>query len=794
MKRILPALLLALLVLPARADVFLIEDIRIEGLQRVSAGTVFAAIPFQAGDLIDEQGVKDLTRALFRTGYFEDIRVGREGGVLVIQVVERPAVAEITFEGNKAIKTEDLLKALRENGLAEGQIFRKTILEQMVQELSRQYVAQGRYGARVEPKVEELPNNRVKIHVTVDEGEVARIRLINIVGNRAFDEEELLEQFELRTGGWLARLLGKNKYSREKLSGDLERLTSFYLDRGFLEFAIESAQVSVSPDRKSLAVTVTLHEGERYRVGEIAFAGQLILPEEELRKLVALKEGKVFSQARLTRTTERITERLGAEGYLFAKVEGIPDLDRDEHVARITLFVDPGRRTYVRRIEFRGNTKTADAVLRREMRQMEAAPASTTLIEHSKVRLERLGYFKEVKVDTREVPGTGDQVDVTYSVEEQPSGSIGASIGYAQGYGLVLGANLQENNFLGTGDRVGIGINRSTWQTLLQFSYTDPYFTVDGVSAGFNLFLRETDYGEFNLANYTTDSYGGGLNFGYPISEVASLGFGVNYENLAINLGRFASREIEEFVAANDDQYHLFTLNGNWGRSTLNRGIFPTRGTFQRLALEVSVPGSKLEYWRLSYSGQYYRPLTSSLTLKLRTDLGYGEGFGDTVRLPFFKNFYSGGLGSVRGFKRNTLGPRDTPALYCSVDVAPPDPESGLCSDGSEPIPVDNPDPFGGNVLVEAGAEIIFPLPFLKDQRSVQSAFFFDAGNVFDTECGATQVNCFEPDLGELRYATGVSATWLSGFGPITLSLGKALNDDRFDDTEFFQFSLGQTF
>jgi outer membrane protein insertion porin family len=507
-----------------------------------------------------------------------------------------------------------------------------------------------------------------------------------------------------------------------------------------------------------------------------------------VRRYITLNEGERLSQHQMTSSSELITQRLGNDGYAFADVKGYPEVNEEDKTAKITFFVNPGKRAYVRRIDFRGNSKTSDEVLRREMRQMESGAASTALIEHSKVRLERLGFFKEVQVETKEVPGTGDQLDVTYTVEEQPSGSIGASVGFAQGYGLVLGGNLQENNFLGTGNKVGIGINRSTYQTNVQFSFTDPYFTTDGVSAGFNVFYRATDYGEFNLANYTTDSFGTGVNFGYPLSETASLGFGLNYENLSIDLGSFTSLEIEDFVNNNGDQYDMFSVSVNAVKSTLNRGVFATRGYSQRLGLEITVPGSDAEYYKLSYSGQYYQPLTNSLTLRLRSDLGYGDAYGDLDRLPFFKNFYGGGFGSVRGFKRNTLGPQDTPAKICSNGTRPED------NPDCELIDVDDPDPFGGNILVEMGAEIIFPLPFLKDQRSVQASFFFDAGNVFDTDCGDTQLNCFEPDAGELRYSTGIGATWLSGFGPITVSLGKALNSSDEDDTEFFQFSLGQTF
>ncbi|HLS97857.1 MAG: outer membrane protein assembly factor BamA [Porticoccaceae bacterium] len=793
MKRLLLPLVLCLAASLASAEVFQVEDIRLEGLQRVSAGTVFASMPVNVGDLVDDNSLKQITRTLFRSGYFDDIKVARDGSVLIIAVTERPAVAEISFEGNKAIKTEDLMKALRDNGLAEGQIFRQTILEGMIQELQRQYVAQGRYGAVVKTEVEELPRNRVAIKVNVSEGDVAKIKHINIIGARAFDQEELLDLFESGTTGWFSWLRGNDKYAREKLSGDLERLQSWYLDRGYLKFAIDSTQVSISPDKQAVFVSINVVEGDVYTVSDVALAGDLVVPESEVRRLILLKEGDTFSQQLMTSTNERISRRFGDEGYTFAEVEGFPEVNDADKTAKITFFVNPGKRAYVRRIEFRGNTKTTDEVLRREMRQMEGGSASTALIDQSKVRLERLGFFKSVEVETREVPGTGDQVDVFYTVEEQPSGSIGASVGFAQGTGLVLGANLQENNFLGTGNKVGIGLNRSTYQTNLQFSYSDPYYTSDGVSAGFNVFYRSTDYGEFNLANYTTDSFGSGVNFGYPLSEISSLGFGFNYENLSIDLGSFTSREIENFVLDNGDNYNIFTLNTNWVRSTLNRGVFATRGTNQRISLDIAVPGSDVEYYRLSYSGQYYRPLTDSLTLKLRTDLGYGDAFGTTTRLPFFKNYYGGGFGSIRGFKRNTLGPRDTPANFCPGQNESV-PDGALCNDGSTPVPIDDSDPFGGNVLVEMGAEIIFPLPFLKDQRSVQAAFFFDAGNVFDTDCGVTQTNCFKPDGGELRYAAGIGGTWLSGFGPITVSLGKALNASDDDDEEFFQFSLGQTF
>ena len=782
MKRVLTGLLFALLSFASTsyATVFQVADIRIEGLQRVSAGTVFAALPINVGDVVDDPGIRDATRSLFRTGYFSDVVIARDNGVLVIGLAERPAVTEINLDGNKAIETDQLLDALRDNGLAEGQIFRQVVLEGMTQELQRQYVSQGRYGALVKTEVEPLPRNRVAINIDIDEGDVAKIRHINIVGNNDFSEEELLENFEQNTTGWLSWISSDDKYSREKLTGDLETLETWYLDRGYLKFAVQSTQVSISPDKESVYITINIDEGDIYKISGVELSGELKIPENQVRALIMMRKGMIFSQALMTSSSEYITRTLGNRGYTFAEVTGYPEVDEDEKTATVTFVITPGMRAYVRRVEFRGNTKTTDEVLRREMRQMEGGSANNALIEHSKVRLERLGFFKEVNVENIPVAGTNDQIDVVYTVEEQPSGSVGASVGYAQGTGLILGANLSENNFLGTGKQVGVGINKSTYQSSLSFSYSEPYFTVDGVSVGYSVYGRETDYDRINVASFSTNTYGANVNWSYPVSEVERIGWGLGYENLDLKTGSFASKEISDFVNENGNNFDVVSFNVNWIRSTLNRGIFATRGSSQRLGLDIAVPGSGLEYYKATYNHQYLRGLTRALTLKLRADLGYGESYGDTTRMPFFKNFYGGGFGSVRGLKRNTLGPQDTP---CHL-LDPP------CNTSY----IDDPDPIGGNVQVELGAEVIFPLPFLKDQRSVQSSFFVDAGNIFNTKCGDTQVNCFKPDLGELRYSVGVGATWLSGFGPITFSVAKPLNSNESDETEVFQFSLGNQF
>ncbi|WP_444925543.1 outer membrane protein assembly factor BamA [Microbulbifer sp. TRSA002] len=850
MKHFLKAASLSLaLPLSALAQSFVVDDIRVEGLQRVSAGTVFSALPVRVGDEVETLEIQSATRALFRTGYFEDIQIGQENGVLVITVRERPAISKIEITGNKAIATEDLLKGMQENGLSEGQIFKRATLEGLAQELQRQYVGQGRYDASVKTEVKELPRNQVELRVIVDEGSVAAIKHINIVGNKAFSDEELGEIFELQTTGWLSWLRSDDKYSREKLTGDLERLESYYLDRGYLDFKIDSTQVSLSPDKESVFITVNVYEGDVYTISEVDLAGDPVVPEEEVKRLLLVREGQTFSQVRMTTTSDYITKRLGNEGYTFAEVNGIPEPNKEEKTVKITFFINPGKRAYVRRINFRGNTRTTDEVLRREMRQMESASASSARIEQSKVRLERLGYFKEVEVETSEVPGTSDQIDVEYTVEEQPSGSIGGTIGWAQSSGLVLGANIQENNWLGTGKSVGIGLNASTYQTSVNFSYLDPYFTPDGVSRGFNISYTENDYSEVNLSDYNTTSYGGGVSFGYPMSEISRVGLNVSFNHLELSASRSSVQEIQSspslfddtsldgiteaeaveivealndgvaedlamtidtsqfntsadgFIDRYGDAFNNLSLTASYARSTLNRGVLATRGASQNFSAEFTVPGSDLEYYKLVYTGQYFRPLTRSLTLRLRTRLGYGDGFGELDELPFFKNFYAGGFGSVRGFERNTLGPRSTPAefytrLPCATNgeeytqyCYEVDSEGNLTIDGYT-----DADPFGGNILIEGSAEVIFPLPFVKDQRSLQTAFFVDAGNVFDTSCGDTQINCYDVDFGKMNVSAGIGLTWITGFGPLTFSLAKALKKNEDDDVEVFQFTLGNSF
>ena len=782
MKQILIGLCLVFLSFTslASASLFEVSDIRVEGLQRVSAGTVFSALPINVGDQVDQASIRDASRSIFRTGFFADVAMAQENGVLVIVLTERPAISEINLEGNKAIQSEQLLEAFTDNGLSEGQIFRQSILDGMAQELQRQYVSQGRYGATVTSSIETLPRNRVAVNIDIDEGSVAKIRHINIIGNNSFSEKVLREKFELNETGLWSWITSNDKYSREKLTGDIETLETWYLDRGYLAFEIKNTQVSVSPDKESVYITINIDEGDIYTISDIELSGELKLPEVDIRAMILMRKGMKFSQALMTTSSELITRRYGNEGYTFAKVEGYPELNKDDNTAKVTFVLMPGMRAYVRRIEFRGNTKTQDEVLRREMRQMEGSSANNSLIDLSKVRLERLGFFKGVEVETIPVPDVNDQIDVVYTVEEQPSGSVGASIGYAQGYGTVLGANLSENNFLGTGKKVTVAVNRSTYQDSLNLSFTEPYFTVDGVSVGYSIFSRETDYDQINVSSFSTNSQGANVNWGYPISETSRIGFGLGFEGLDIRSGSYASSVIRDFISENGNEFDVFNLNLNWSKSTLNRGMFATRGQSQRLAINFAMPGSDMEYYKATYKGQYLTGLTRTLSLKLRADLGLGESYGDTTRLPFFKNFYGGGFGSVRGFERNSLGPQDIPCVGDDDSCTTP---SGY-----------RPDPIGGNVQIEFGAEVIFPMPFIKDKRSVQSVFFLDAGNIFNTKCTDAQINCFKPDVGELRYSIGVGATWLSAMGPLTFSFAKPLNASEYDETEVFQFSLGNQF
>ncbi|MBY6222727.1 outer membrane protein assembly factor BamA [Marinobacter nauticus] len=752
---------------PALADEFTVADIEVEGLQRVSAGSVFSAFPVNIGERMDETRLADAIKDLFRTGLFTDIQASRDEGVLILSVRERPSISSIEIEGNKNIETEMLMDALAGAGLEEGQVFRRATLEKLELEILRSYIAQGRYNARVKATAEELPRNRVAIRLDINEGSVAAIQHINIVGNEDFSDEELIGLFELRTSSWWNSLTNKDKYARERLSGDLESLRSFYLDRGYLDFNVESSQVSISPDKQEVFIAIAVNEGPQYTISDIRLRGELIVGEEELRKFIPVKEGDVFSRAQMTAISEALSFRLGREGYAFANVNAVPEPGED-NTAAVTFFVEPGKRAYVRRVNFDGNVSTKDEVLRQEMTQMEGGVASSDRIEFSKTRLERLGYFQTVDVETVPVPGTDDLVDVNYSVQEQPTGSLSASVGFSQNSGVILGASVSENNFFGTGKRVSFGVNFSDSVKSANVSYLDPYYTVDGVSRGFSLFARETDYEEEDISSYLLDEYGGRVTFGYPTDSITRLNFGAGVTQSNIKPGVFSAQEVRGFIADEGDSFTNYFLFGSWRRSTLNRGVLPTKGYSHSLSLDVAVPGSDLTFYKATHKTDFYFPLTDSANwvFRARSEIGYGDGYGDRSQMPFFEHFYSGGYGSVRGYEANSLGNKAERA-------------AGDFSD---------PDPFGGNVLTEGGLELIFPTPFAGDSRSMRTSFFVDAGQVFDTERG------FDPELGEVRTSAGISFQWITAVGPLAFSLAKPLNDKSGDDTQVFQFSLGQTF
>ena len=765
----------------AQAQSFDVSDIRVEGLQRVSAASVFNAFPVSANERVSEEQLAAAARDLFATGLFDDVSLAREGDVLVIQVVERPTIARLQISGNDQISEEDLRNGLRESGLSEGQVLELSTLEEIQRELEGVYQSQGRYSASIDTEVEEVDEGRVQVNININEGEVAKIRQINIVGNEAFDDETLRGVFELndrpgRFFGWFS----SDEYSREALSGDIERLRSFYLDRGYVNFDVTSTQVSIGPEKSEIFITLNVDEGAQYRVGDIRFAGDLQISENEARQLLTVKEGEIFSRGDVNASTEALRQRLGAEGFAFADIQGVPEMAGDGETVDLVIAVNPGERAYVRRIEFYGNTTTQDEVLRREMIQLEGAPASTEAITQSRQRLERLGFFSQVEVDTQPVPGEPDLLDVTYNVEEQPSGSVSASVGFSQSAGVIYGVGLSQNNFLGTGNRVNVGAQRSDTFTSVNFGFTDPYWTLDGISRGYNVFYRETDYADSDISTFSTDAYGAGINFGYPVSELSRLNFGASVEDLTVKTYFDTASEIRRYVEDQGEDAQSLKLTASWTRNNLNRGIMPTDGNYQRLSLETGVPGSDSEYYKLRARAQQLFPINDdeSWAFKFTGNVGYADTLGGNDPFPFYENFYAGGLGSVRGFTSNTLGQRTTPATEGGRDRT-----------------------LGGNVSVEGSAEIIFPLPFIEDQRALQTSLFLDGGNTFLTSCydvlaedaGRQQCNS-GVDLGDLRYSAGIGLSWLTPVGPLTFSVAEPLNDESGDDTQFFQFSLGQSF
>ena len=785
-------------------DDFLVSDIRIIGLQRVSTGSIFNVIPISVGDNIDQRKSADITRSLFATEQFDDIQIAKDGNTLIIIVQERPSISAIDISGNKALKTEQLLESLDGVGIKEGEVYKRSTVEKVKSELVRSYASNGRYGAGVDIEEIKKPRNRIELNIEVDEGKSATIESINIIGNELFSNEDLLDGFELSSGSIFSFLSNDNAYSREKLKGDIESLESFYLNRGYLKFSIESSEISLSKDKKSIFINFNVFEGEQYTINDVEVVGDLPFEDEVYEEITNSLKDKIYSQAQITGIEEFFTNVLGNQGYAFAEVSGNPVIDDNSQDVKITFSVMPGKRTYTRKILFTGNNLTQDYVLRREMRQFEGAWSSDNSIESGKVRLERLGYFKEVNVETVPVVGTDDQIDVMYSVEEENNGSIGGNLGYSD-FGLMVGFNLQEQNFLGTGNTVAVGINKNVYSEQYNLSFLDPFATKDGVSLGYNAYFRETDYGEYNVANYLTNSNGIGVQYGWPISDTQRLNLSLTYDKTDISVGTQPAREIWDFVNAEGNIYETLNLQTQWQRVTLNRGMYPTDGASTAVSLSATVPGSDLNYYRINLRQKFYQPLGRGLVFGFNGEIGYLSTFGDTKETPFFQNFFAGGPRSLRGFESNTLGPRSTEAPCYEFNYSEGTCPNLIDSDGDE-IP-DKPyyNPYanseynkrvsiGGNVKVEGSLQLIFRLPFIEDQRSMRSAFFFDFGNVFSDNCKEYQFNCYKPSIDDLRYSYGVGITFVTGFGPMSFAISKPTNAGQFEETKQFQFTVRNVF
>ena len=803
LKRLISFVLLLNITTVLAFEEFIVNDIRIAGLQRVSTGSIFNTIPISVGDKIDDRKIVDITRALFATEQFDDIQIGRDGNALIITVAERPSISSIDISGNSALKTEILLESFDGIGITEGQVYKRSTLERMKAELVRSYSSQGRYGAGVEIYETPQPRNRVSISIEIDEGESAKIDGITILGNNIFSDEDLLDVMELSEGSWLSFLSNDDQYSREKLQGDLENLESYYLDRGYLQFSIESSQVSISRDRSSIYITYIISEGPKYTISDVKIVGDMPINKELIDPIIETQKDITYSQAQITQIEEIFTSLLGNEGYAFASVKGQPDIDEEMLEVDLSFVIDPGKRTYTRKILFEGNEITQDDVLRREMRQFEGAWASDDKIEQSRVRLERLGFFKEVNVETVPVPGTDDQIDVKFRVEEETTGNVGGNLGYSD-FGLMIGFNLQERNFLGTGNSVGIAINKSIYQEVYNLSFYDPYYTIDGASRGYSLYYRKTDYGEFNIANYTSDSQGLGIQFGYPISDTQRVGLNLTYDRTEIDQGTLPVRDILDFLLEEGNSFQTVSAQAVWSRITLNRGMFPTDGASTEALFLATLPLSDINYYKLNIRQKFYQPLNVwDLVFGFQGEIGYLAPYGDTNNVPFFQHFYAGGPRSLRGFESNTLGPRATPSPCYGFDtvndLCPPLIDSNF--DGIPDSPAYNQsiiyqrdDPIGGDVKIEGSMQLIFKLPMVEDQRSMRTAFFFDFGNVFAMECREYQVSCYKPSIDELRYSIGVGLTWITGFGPMSFAISKPYNEDEFERTEEFQFTIGTVF
>ena len=737
---------------------FVVRDIRVEGVQRTEAGTVFSYLPIKVGERMDDDKAAQSIKALYATGFYTDVRLEVENDVLVVFVVERPAIAQIEISGAKEFSKDNLKDGLKTAGISEAKIFDRSLLDRAEKEIKRQYTSRGFYSSKVTTTVNPLERNRVSLTFTIDEGDASKIVDINIIGAKAVSESTLLKEFEQTTSGWFTFFTKDDQYSKQKLSGDLEKLRSYYLNRGYLDFNIESTQVSIAPEKDKIFITIVINEGEVYKISDVKFSGDLKITEPEMRALLLFKAGETFSRQKIVDSVKAINDRLGNDGYSFASINPVPERDPVAKTASFTMFVDSGRRVYVRRINVQGNSRTRDAVVRRELRQLEAGWYSIDKINRSKERLERTGFFEEVTVDTPAVPGTNDQVDLNVTVKERNTGSLQFGVGYGSGpERLTVSASVSQSNIFGTGNQLSFRINSSKISRAYEVSYLDPYWTADGVARGFDLYERELNTASLNTGDFRSRASGLGVRFGVPVTEYDSVNFGVGFERTAIGLDSFSPQRyfdyVEKFGAKSD------TIRGTTGyaRDTRDSIYFPKRGYLLEFGLEAGLPGGDLKYYRAQAKAQYLRPIFGPLTLSLNAEFGLANGYGNKP-LPFFKNFYAGGVDSIRGFQTGTIGPRDF--------------QTGEYT--------------GGNKRLVGNVEVLFPMPGVKSEKSVRLSVFGDFGYVWSADQKLL--------LGDLRYSAGFAVSWFSPVGPLKFSLAKPFGVKPNDKIERFQFLLGKVF
>ncbi|TKB44136.1 outer membrane protein assembly factor BamA [Thalassotalea mangrovi] len=799
------------------ADEFVVEDIQIKGLQRVALGAALTHLPISVGDELTEFRISQSIKSLYASGHFHEISVFRDGNAIIYRVKERETISDITFEGNDDIKDEQLQESLDSSGIRVGETLDRSVLTNIEAGLEDFYHSVGKYNAKVTTKITHLPRNRINLVFDFEEGDAAAIEQINIVGNELFSDAQLLEKIELTYDSPWWNFMAQDRYQKQTLQGDMETIESYYLDRGYLRFNVDSTQVSMSPNKEGVYITLNVTEGEQYTVSEVEFVGDMAGYEDTIKRITPLKPEELYSGAEVTYSEELISNFLGRFGYAYPEVKTIPEINDEDKTVKLVVSVDPGKRVYVNRINFAGNDVTSETVLRREMRQMEGSWLSNSWVEASKMRIQRLPYFETVEFETTPVPGEEDLVDVDFTVKEQPSGSFTAGIGYGSYSGLSLNAGIQQNNFLGTGNRVGFQINTNRFARNANISYTDPYFTIDGVSLGGNIFYSEFDAGSANLVNYNQTSYGTGLNFGFPINEYVRLNFGAGYKYSDIsNLQSY--EQIKDFYSIFQDpndpdarvSFDTFDLNGTISRVTLNRGTFPTAGSSMSLSGKVTTPNSDIQYFKAKFDSKFYFPLSRdhSWSFLTRLEAGYGNGYGDIdgndYLLPFWENFRAGGSDTMRGFENNTVGPR---AIFRTANTIPGLPgENEVLGPDSDSIIVDNRRSVGGNAVLIGGAELIFPTPFLDESyaNSVRTSVFVDVGNVWDTEFNPNDYQELDPvyfdmiddysDPFRFRASTGISIQWLSPMGPMIFNFAKRLKTQDGDDHQFFSFNIGKTF